>query len=451
MMRCGLLGLVLGALLLSACTPSGINHEPSASGPSAVSPTPEPIRIARLGRTASDATNGETSIDDQVVEAVTQTLGTEIEVLHYERTAALIDAVLQGDADLAVGLIWPLGTRLPAGLNGFAYDTGELVRACARRSAATAPRTGVPRELRAFLAMSRPPTQLARAGRLEVTGLPTAAVLDQIVEGRHGCALAPAPVAELWTRYAPMRIDTSPLGVGFSRHAVYTTSRPELGGRLVRLFSSSHITELSRRIRHSEFGFLDDLPRTHYEAFRHELEQRLPRYEPIFREAAARHDLDWHLLAAVAYQESHWKPHARSPTGVRGMMMLTRPTAREVGVRNRLDAEQSIRGGARYLRRLIDDLPAEVTGENRLWLSLAAYNMGMRGLARAREAARERGLDPSLWCELSRVLRGAGDPKWREAGVYVERIRDFEDIIRFRHGRPAELETAAGDSEATRS
>jgi membrane-bound lytic murein transglycosylase F len=450
-MRSGLLGLVLWALLLSACTPSGINHEASASSPNTAPLPRAPIRIARLGRIASDVTNGATSIDDQVVEAVTQTLGTEIEILHYERTAALIDAVLQGDADLAVGLIWPLGTRLPAGMNGFAYDTGELVRACARRSAASATATGVPRELRAFLALSRPPTRLARAGRLEGAGLPTAAVLDQIVEDEQGCALAPAPVAELWTRYAPMRIDASALGVGFSRHAVYTTSRPELGRKLVGLFSSKRITELSRRVRHNEFGFLDDLPRTHYEAFRHELEQRLPRFEPIFREAAARYDLDWRLLAAVAYQESHWKPRARSPTGVRGMMMLTRPTAREVGVRNRLDAEQSIRGGARYLRHLIDDLPAEVTGENRLWLSLAAYNMGMRGLAGARETARARGLDPSRWSELSRVLRGARDAKWREAGVYVERIRDFEDIIRFRHGRPAALETAAGDSEPARS
>ena len=63
--------------------------------------------------------------------------------------------------------------------------------------------------------------------------------------------------------------------------------------------------------------------------------------------------LDWRLLAALSYQESMWNPRAKSPTGVRGIMMLTRSTAKQVGVTNRLEPEQNIRGGGKYLSKLI--------------------------------------------------------------------------------------------------
>ena len=62
----------------------------------------------------------------------------------------------------------------------------------------------------------------------------------------------------------------------------------------------------------------------------------LPQYQALIQQVAVEYQLDWHLLGAIAYQESHWNPRATSPTGVRGMMMLTRPTAREMGVKNRL-------------------------------------------------------------------------------------------------------------------
>lgn len=79
---------------------------------------------------------------------------------------------------------------------------------------------------------------------------------------------------------------------------------------------------------------LDQVDMIHFQA---RMRDRLPHYLPFFQEAANRHELDWRLLAAVGYQESHWDPRATSPTGVRGVMMLTRNTARSLGVDDRLD------------------------------------------------------------------------------------------------------------------
>jgi hypothetical protein len=67
--------------------------------------------------------------------------------------------------------------------------------------------------------------------------------------------------------------------------------------------------------------------------------------------------LDWRLIAAVAYQESQWDPNATSYTNVRGIMMLTEETADRLQVSNRLDANESILAGARYINLLKDLLP----------------------------------------------------------------------------------------------
>ena len=77
-------------------------------------------------------------------------------------------------------------------------------------------------------------------------------------------------------------------------------------------------------------------------------ESRLPRYRGMFEEAGAASGVDWRLLAAMGYQESHWRANAVSPTGVRGIMMLTQATADYLGIDDREDPGNSISGGARY-------------------------------------------------------------------------------------------------------
>lgn len=106
-----------------------------------------------------------------------------------------------------------------------------------------------------------------------------------------------------------------------------------------------------------------------------DLSARIPIYKASFKQSAAQYDLDWHLLAAIGYQESYLKPESVSPTGVRGLMMLTNSTARAMGVSNRNDPAQSIQGGAKYYDLMLseyDDIPFP----DRNWYALVAYNMG---------------------------------------------------------------------------
>ncbi len=197
--------------------------------------------------------------------------------------------------------------------------------------------------------------------------------------------------------------------------------------------------ELARLVE----GYYSHVERYDYagtRTFLKHVKQRLPRYRALFEQTAAQNGLDWRLVAAVAYQESHWNPHAVSPTGVRGIMMLTRATAAHLGIDKRTDPEQSIEGGTRYLRRLIERVPASIDQPERTWLALAAYNVGFGHLEDARDIVRLRGGNPNEWGAVKDSLPLLRKRKWykktrygyargNEPVRYVENIRSYYEIL----------------------
>lgn len=171
-----------------------------------------------------------------------------------------------------------------------------------------------------------------------------------------------------------------------------------------------------------------------------QIRRRLPSYRDMFEEAAEKYDLDWRLLAALAYQESHWRPHAVSYTGVRGMMMLTNATADYLGVEDRTDAYESIMGGAKYLRSLLDKVPAHIPDPDRTWIAVSAYNVGYGHVQDARMLAKKRGDNPDHWVDIKATLPLLSKRRWYkqtrygyargwEPVRYVENIRSYYDIL----------------------
>jgi membrane-bound lytic murein transglycosylase F len=161
----------------------------------------------------------------------------------------------------------------------------------------------------------------------------------------------------------------------------------------------------------------------------------------MFRKYAKKYDLDWRMLVAIGYQESLLNPDAVSPTGVRGLMMLTRKTAKEMGIKNRLDPENSIKGGAKYFDITRKSIPDEVKEPDRTWFALAAYNVGFYHLEDARIITEKRGLDPNKWLDVKTSLPLLAQRKWYkdtkygyargwEPVRYVENIRSYYDILR---------------------
>ena len=180
--------------------------------------------------------------------------------------------------------------------------------------------------------------------------------------------------------------------------------------------------------------------------FSKRLEKRFPRWEASIKAAAEKYDVDWQLIAAVGYQESHWIPNAESPTGVRGFMMLTPNTAKDLGVQNLEDPEQSIFGGAKYLRYLQDTLADSIQGEDRLYMALAAYNQGIGHLADARALTRTLKGDPNSWQDVSKAFpllakeqyyskATHGYSRGWEPVLYVKNVMNYQKILAFKENQ----------------
>ena len=169
-------------------------------------------------------------------------------------------------------------------------------------------------------------------------------------------------------------------------------------------------------------------------------ESRLPRYREMFEKAGTEWDVDWRLLAAIAYQESHWRSQAISPTGVKGIMMLTEDTANYLGLEDRVDAGNSIFGGARFYARQTERIPDTVDEPDRTWMALAAYNVGFNHIKDARWIVEKRGGDPDSWLEIEQALPLLAQQKWYaqlpygyargwEPVMYVHNIRSYYEIL----------------------
>ncbi|UTM56616.1 membrane-bound lytic murein transglycosylase MltF [Photobacterium sp. CCB-ST2H9] len=206
------------------------------------------------------------------------------------------------------------------------------------------------------------------------------------------------------------------------------------------------------KLEEKYFGHVDQFDYVDTRAFLRALESKLPRWESIFKKYAD--EFDWRLLAALSYQESHWNPRAVSPTGVRGMMMLTLPTAKLVGVQNRLDPEQSIRGGTEYLRKMIARIPDSIEPHEKVWFALASYNVGYGHMMDARRLTKKQGGNPDAWSDVKQrlpLLRQRkfyrqtryGYARGDEALLYVENIRRYyQSIIGYEqaHSQPLNSE-----------
>jgi membrane-bound lytic murein transglycosylase F len=194
------------------------------------------------------------------------------------------------------------------------------------------------------------------------------------------------------------------------------------------------------RIHDRYFGHIKRINASGIAQFLDDTRSKLPNWRRQFQSAQDLSGIDWRLLAALAYQESHWDPLATSPTGVRGMMMLTEDTADALRVRNRLDAQESIRAGARYLAQLVEQVPDSAKHPDRLWLALSAYNLGMGHFRGARSIAKSMKRDPDVWYDMKQVLPRLARPevyarlksgaaRGGEAVIMVENIRSYYDIL----------------------
>ena len=173
--------------------------------------------------------------------------------------------------------------------------------------------------------------------------------------------------------------------------------------------------------------------------FKDLLTNRFPKYSQMFEQASEQTAIDSDLLAAISFQESQWDPKAKSNMGVRGMMMVTLETAAIVGVEKRLNPEQNITGGAKYLAILQDRNIYGKTTEDQLSISLAKYNLGPTNII---NIAKEIDKTPEeiTWPDIENKLKNItgedvnlidvnGYSRGQQAIDYVHRVKSYYQLL----------------------
>ena len=167
---------------------------------------------------------------------------------------------------------------------------------------------------------------------------------------------------------------------------------------------------------------------------------KLPIYEGRFKEAANVYNLDWKLLAAISYQESKWNNNAISPTGVKGLMMLTKSTADMLGV-NRLNPSESILGASKYITQLSKKY-IKYDEDTMMSMTLGAYNVGPGHISDIIKIAIKDNVNIENWLTLKKYLLKLhkkqfyknmeyGYARGWEAVQYIENVKQYYDIISF--------------------
>ncbi|MEQ1916801.1 MAG: membrane-bound lytic murein transglycosylase MltF [Gallionella sp.] len=217
-------------------------------------------------------------------------------------------------------------------------------------------------------------------------------------------------------------------------------SDPKLREQVQQFFSDIEKDGRLHRLVDRYYGVNDRLAPFDASAYLEQIDKTLPRYRELFEQASHWSGLEWQLIAALAYQESHWDPLATSFTNVRGMMMLTEATANQLHVKDRLDPRESTMAGARYLASIRDQLPLQIPEPDRTWMALAAYNQGYGHLEDARVLTQRMGMNANRWVDVKKWMPKLTEPqhfellkhgyaRGGEAVILVENVRMYYNML----------------------
>ncbi|MES9972063.1 MAG: membrane-bound lytic murein transglycosylase MltF [Candidatus Thiodiazotropha sp.] len=432
------------AVLLGSCSiPPPLVERIKASGELIVA-------TRNSGTTLYEGSEGLTGFEYELVQLFAEELGVKAHFIIPKHFDDLLPTVINGDAHLAAAGLTVTPEREAEIRFGPSYQ--EITQQVVYRVGNRRPRKVedlIGRDLH-VLAASSHEEELQRLKEthpdltwVSHTDLESAELMQMVQDKKIDFTIADSNEFSVTRRFMPY------LKVGFDLTQPQPLAWAMAHAEDASLFNA--MEDFFNRIR--ENGNLAQLIERHYghigrlnfvelRTFLKHIQNRLPKYQAYFEEAAEITGIDWRMLAAIGYQESHWNPKAKSPTGVRGIMMLTLTTAKQMKIESRLDPKQSIIGGAKYLRFIEKLLPERIKEPDRLWLTLAGYNVGFGHLEDARILTEHLEDDPDKWAEVKKHLPKLSLKKWytslkrgyargKEPVNYVDNIRAYYELLKW--------------------
>ena len=269
----------------------------------------------------------------------------------------------------------------------------------------------------------------------------TAQLIEMVSKHKLDCTVADSNIFSINQRYYPSISFAFSMSERESLSWVMRSDSKTFRNDMYRWLNKYIQTGEMAKLKDKYYGHINIFNYYNTVVFHKRIKSRLPKYKKYFQDAAKKYEISWVYLAAQSYQESYWNPRAKSHTGVRGMMMLTLPTAKSMGVKSRIDAKQSIYGGAKYIAKMMQRVPAGVKGsDERMKFALAAYNVGMGHVQDAQVLAKRQFKDPNSWLDVRSVLPLLTQKKYyktlkygyargSEPVRYVDGISEYAQIL----------------------
>lgn len=381
----------------------------------------------------------------RLARAFGDSLDVETRFVVFDSVAGMLAAVETGRADLAAGGLTVTEARRETLDFGPAYQTVRQQVVC-REAKPRRPADLVGVDLvvvadssyhERLSALQEKHPELAWE---EVPDVGTERLLHRVWKEEIDCTIADSNIVDINRRYYPELLVMFDLGAPQELAWPLPQGAEALRGAIASWLAGFRESGRLAAVWERYYGFIGKFDYLDKKRLVERIDQRYGHYDHLFETAAEDYGIPPALLSAQGYQESHWDPQATSPTGVRGIMMLTRATAKELGVEDRLDPAQSIEGGARYLRNMKERLDEEIPEPDRTYFALAAYNIGLMHLRDAQKLAARQDRDPHDWGEVREVLPLLADKRYyprlkygyargTEPVRYVRRIRDYRDMI----------------------
>ena len=379
-----------------------------------------------------------------MISAFTHSIGVTARFIEYDSTVDVIEALRKGEGDIAAAGLTVTGERQAEFDFGPVYmDISEYL--VCHRDVAFVKNIEALKALEIVIPAA---TSYADTLYKEYPGIDwslsqnllTPALLEKVRSGEIECTVSDSTIFDINRRYYPEISVKFTLHKGSQLAWMFPQNNPRLGSAIHQWFADYKESGAYAQSVEKYYGHIDVFDYVDIQKFKRRIKKRLPKYRDWFIQAAGENGISPALLAAQSYQESHWNPKAKSPTGVRGIMMLTQPVAKSLGVTSRLDARQNIFAGAKYHAKMKNMFDDSVTEPDRTWMALAAYNVGRGHFRDAQGLARKLGKNPNLWIDMKEVLPLLSDKEYykdlkygyargNEPVQYVTRIRDYDDIL----------------------
>ena len=389
-----------------------------------------------------DRDNELTGPEYDMTQSFANSLQVEVEYKVYESTKAVIDALRHNEGHIAAAGLTVNDNRKNEFDYGPVYQTTNEYLVCHRSVKAVKNKddlTGLEIIVAADSNYIETLKSYPEAVWAADDDLHTADLLEQVSEKKIQCTISDSILYSIERRYHTEIQHKYTLAKGAELAWMLSKNNAELKQAINDWFDHYKDDYDLAYMLEKYYGYVEIFDYVDTHKFLQRIESRLPKYKDFFIDAAVKNNLQPSLLAAQSYQESHWNRKAKSPTGVRGIMMLTQPVAKSLGVTDRLDAKQNIYAGAKFqakMKKMIE----KIDEPDRTWLALAAYNVGRGHFRDAQALARKLNKNPDRWSEMKDVLPLLSEKKYykdlrygyahgKEPVRYVTRIRSYDDLL----------------------